>query len=219
MTMDRLLVTYLAAAMSAPQIFAGTIGWWHFEEGAYGEMTTGNAGEIVNSVSSEYGSGRAVTISHDNVLGQEAELMPRYDLPSSLYAGRKGKVYEPVSGNSWTSSSSLRMPVSGATSAERAGGAVIIGNDTRFTLADYTVECFVRLPRNYQALNVYGPIVGKINGKQFHTESWALLFLSSGKLAFRYNGTGTPYSSPVPGEAVINDGEWHHLALVCDYDE
>lgn len=216
--MDRLMVTCLAAAMSAPQIFAGTVGWWRFEEGGYATATTGTAGEIVNSVSSDYGSGRAVTVSVGNVLGKEAELMPRYDLPASLYAGRKGKVYDPVSGNSWTSSSSLRMPVSGATSAERAGGAVIIDNDTRFTLADYTVECFVRLPRHYQALNVYGPIVGKVKGTQFHTESWALLFLSSGKLAFRYNGTGTPYTSP-PGSAVINDGEWHHLALVCDYDE
>ena len=205
-------------SMTAAALFADTIGLWHFEEREYGAATTGAAGEIVNAASSVYGDGRAVTISTGNAIGQEPSLMPLYDLPAALSAEKKGRIHDPVSGETWTSTGALRIPVVGSTTATRAGGAVIIGNDESFSLDTYTVECFVRLPRNYQALNTYGPIVGKVKGTQFYTESWALLLLGSGKLAFRYNGTGTSYTS-APGTAVVNDGEWHHLALVCRYDE
>lgn len=217
--MDNKTLVFVMVSMSATALCAKTIGLWHFEESGYGRSTSGMAGEIVNAISSEYGSGRAVTISTANVIGQDVDLMPQYDLPAALSVADKGTVYDPVSGQTWTSTGALRMPVVGTTTATRAGGAVIIGNDERFSLTTYTVECFMKLPRNYQALNTYGPIVGKVKGTAFYTESWALLLLNSGKLAFRYNGTGTSYTSPLPGTAVVNDGEWHHLALVCKYDE
>ena len=190
---------------------AETIGWWHFDEQDPGGKTTGATGEIVNSASSEYGAGKVFSADSTGAVGTDANYYPVYsDVQKD--ANRLLKIYDPVTGETHVNRASLTFVKDGAETANNGGGVRIL-NDKAFRIPNYTVELFFK--STDATFDTIAPIVGK--GKSgFQTESWQIGMLTSGKLFMRYNGTASSTSGS--GTAKVNDGQWHHLALVCAYD-
>lgn len=193
---------------------AETIGWWHFDEQDPGGKTTGAAGEIVNSVSSEYGSGKVFSADSTGAVGTDANYYPVYaDIQKD--ANRPLRIYDPVTGETHVNRSSLTFVKDGTASANNGGG-VDIPNDARFRISTYTVELFFKSTDS--TFDTIAPIVAKVYSTfGGGSESWQIGLLTNGKLFLRYSG-GTSSTSSGDGKAVVNDGLWHHLALTCGYD-
>ena len=208
--MKRTLVlgTFAAACIAAQ---AETILWHHFDERAPGE-TSLPTDTFVNAVSSDYGSGGAHSISENTALGTNAEFMPKF--AAVPYSELGDVIYDPITGIKLQNRSSISFRTEGTTSALK-GGAVILTNTYQVPLTNFTVECFVCTTGG--TFNTIAPIVGMVNGSGFKNEAWQIGLLTNGKLFMRYDAQ--PSATGGQGTAVINDGKWHHLALVCSYDE
>ena len=197
--------------------YGDTVLWHHSDEKAPGEATE-SSDVLANSVSAEYGSGKAYYMNDANGLGADPDFMPVYANPLPCMPN---VVLDPVSGAVFTNGASMRFRTAGTTSALKGGG-IIIGDDEAFRLANYTVECFVCTTGG--TFNTIAPIVGKIktsnstfSDSSFMSESWQIGLLSNGKIFMRYSG-GTS-STAGDGTHSITDGQWHHIALTCSYDE
>lgn len=186
-----------------------TVLWHHFDERAPGE--TAQAGDVfVNSASDDYGSGTAYSIGTGNTLGTDSAFMPKF---ASTISAAPDIIYDPISGSVHTNRAAASFRTEG-TAGSLSGGAVVIEDSAEFRLTDYTVECFVCSTST--TFNLIAPIVGKIYGGAFTSESWQLGMLTNGKVFIRYNRQ--PSNTQGAGTHMINDGLWHHLALVCSYD-
>ena len=190
---------------------AETIGWWHFDEQDPGGKTTGADGEIVNAASSEYGAGKVFSADSAGAVGTDANYYPVYSgIPKD--ANRLLKIYDPMTGETHVNRASLTFVKDGTATANNGGGVRILNNKA-FRIPNYTVELFFK--STDATFDTIAPIVGK--GKSgFQTESWQIGMLTSGKLFMRYSGAASSTSGS--GTAKVNDGQWHHLALVCAYD-
>lgn len=199
---------------SASAASAETIGWWHFDEQDPGGKTTGAAGEIVNSASSEYGAGKVFSADSTGAVGTDANYYPVYtDVQKD--ANRLLRIYDPVTGETHVNRASLTFVKDGTASANNGGG-VDIPNEAQFRISTYTVELFFKSTDS--TFDAPVPIVAKPTSSfTSGAESWEIGLLTSGKLFMRYN-KGTSGTNPGDGKAVVNDGKWHHLALVCSYD-
>ena len=193
-------------------IHAETIGWWHFDEQNPGGKTTGSPSEIVNAVSADYGAGKVFSADNTGAIGTDSTYYPVYTaVPSD--ANRVLSIYDPVTGHTHTNRASLTFVKDGTASANNGGG-VDIPNEEQFRISTYTVELFFRTTDT--AFDTIAPIVGKVyTSFGAGSESWQIGLLTNGKLFLRYSGSS---SSTSGGNAVVNDGVWHHLALVCSYD-
>ena len=181
--------------------------WHHFDERAPGDTAQAND-VFTNSVSESCGSGRAYSINTGTAPGSDPAFMPKFAVPCYV-----DNVYDPVSGTAYANAASISFRTEGTSSA-LAGGAVVIADDPKFRLDNYTVECFVCTTGG--TFNTIAPIVGKIYGNAFTSESWQIGMLTNGKLFMRFSGSNS--STTGEGSHVINDGVWHHLALTCSYD-
>lgn len=192
---------------------AETIGWWHFDEQDSGGKTTGAAGEIVNSTSSEYGAGKVFSADSTGAIGTDANYYPVYtDVQKD--ANRLLRIYDPVTGETHVNRASLTFVKDGTESANNGGG-VDIPNETQFRISTYTVELFFKSTDS--TFDTIAPIVGKsYSSFSSGSESWQIGLLTNGKLFLRYNHKSSGLSGD--GKVKVNDGEWHHLALVCSYD-
>ena len=128
-------------------------------------------------------------------------------------ANRLLAIYDPVTGHTHTNRASLTFVKDGTASANNGGG-VDIPNETQFRISTYTVELFFKSTDT--TFETIAPIVGKTYSSFSTTESWQIGLLTNGKLFMRYSGSTTSTSGA--GSAKVNDGVWHHLALVCNYD-
>ena len=202
------LGTFAAACIAAQ---AETILWHHFDERAPGE-TALPTDTFVNAVSSDYGSGSAHSISENTALGTNAEFMPKF--AAVPYSELGDVIYDPATGIKLQNRSSISFRTEGTTSALK-GGAVILTNTYQVPLTNFTVECFVCTTGG--TFNTIAPIVGMVNTRGFMNETWQIGLLTNGRLFMRFNEQ--PSSTSGQGTAVINDGKWHHLALICSYDK
>ena len=192
--------------------YAETIGWWHFDEKDPSGKTTGAVGEIVNSVSSAYGAGKVFSADSTGAIGADTDYYPVYS-GVQRDANRPLNIYDPVTGLTHVNRSALTFVKDGTASANNGGG-VDIPNETQFKISTYTVELFFKSTDS--TFETIAPIVGKTYSSFSTTESWQIGLLTNGKLFMRYSGSTTSTSGA--GSARINDGAWHHLALVCSYD-
>ena len=202
------LVSCVAGIALSMTVQARTILWHHFDERAPGE-TAQAADVFVNAASSEYGSGEAHSINTGTTLGTDPDFMPTFAKPCYLEP-----IFDPVSGAVYTNTAAIGFHTAGTSSA-LAGGAVIIKNDPAFWLTNYTVECFVCTTGG--TFDTIAPIVGKIYNGAFRSEAWEIGMLTNGKIFIRFNKNNS--STTGAGTHVITDGQWHHLALTCSYDE
>ncbi len=207
----------LLGIAALPSAYGDTVLWQHFDEKVPGEATEASD-VLANSVSAEYGSGKAYYMNTANGLGSDPDFMPVYATP---LPGAPNIVLDPVSGAVFTNSASMRFRTAGTTSALKGGG-IVIGDNEAFRLANYTVECFVCTTGG--TFNTIAPVVGKIktsnstfSDSSFMSESWQIGLLSNGKIFMRYSG-GTS-STAGDGSHSLSDGQWHHVALTCSYDE
>ena len=199
----------LAGALTAS---AETLAWYKFSEQSDGVQATCVADTVLDSS----GNGKAGTVVSvkDKEEGSDATLAPTY---RSAYACR---LYDPVSGNRWSSGTALDFAAVGK-SASQTGATVKVANFIGATppkFGSITVEALVCTTG--VTCNVFAPIVGLLHSKTSATaEHWSLLMTSDGHVATRFSGKisygqrGGGYSG---GTHVINDGCWHTVALVHD---
>ena len=186
--------------------------WHHFDERAPGETTLATD-TLMNAASSDYGSGTAHSISEGTALGSDTEFMPKY--AAAPYDELRDIIlYDPVSGTVHTNRSSLSFRTEGTSSALK-GGAVVIKDVEPLHLTNFTVECFVCTTGGTH--NLIAPIVGMVPKTEFMNESWQIGALTNGKMFMRFSQQ--PSSTSGQGTSRIDDGKWHHVALVCTYDE
>ena len=202
------LGTFAAVCIAAQ---AETVLWHHFDERAPGE-TALSTDTFVNSVSPDYGSGTAHSINAGTTLGTDAEFMPKF--AAVPYSDRGDVIFDPVTGVKLQNRSSISFRTEGTTSALK-GGAIVIEDVEQLHLSTFTVECFVCTTGG--TYNLIAPIVGMVLGNNFTSEAWQIGLLSNGKIFLRFDSDLS--STGGSGAAYINDGAWHHLALVCSYDE
>ena len=202
------LGTFAAVCIAAQ---AETVLWHHFDERAPGE-TALPTDTFVNAVSPDYGSGTAHSINAGTTLETDAEFMPKF--AAVPYPDRGDAIFDPATGVKLTNRSSISFRTEGTASALK-GGALILTDTYQVPLTNFTVECFVCTTGG--TFSTIAPIVGMVNTRGFMNEAWQIGLLTNGKLFMRFNAQ--PSATGGQGTAVINDGKWHHLALVCSYDE
>ena len=202
------LGTFAAVCIAAQ---AETVLWHHFDERAPGE-TALPTDTFANAVSPDYGSGTAHSINAGTTLGTDAEFMPKF--AAVPYSDRGDVIFDPVTGVKLQNRSSISFRTEGTASALK-GGALILTDTYQVPLTNFTVECFVCTTGG--TFSTIAPIVGMVNTRGFLNEAWQIGLLTNGKLFMRFNAQ--PSATGGQGTAVINDGKWHHLALVCSYDE
>ena len=206
---SRMILAMLSAVALTMSASAKVVLWQHFDEREPGE-TAQETDVFANAVSPDYGSGTAHSISTGTALGTDPAFMPTFVQPSFCEP-----ILDPVSGAVHTNTAAVSFRTAGTSSA-LAGGAIIIRNDPSFWLTNYTVECYVCTTGG--AFNLIAPIVGKITSDGgFTSESWQIGILQNGKIFIRCNKENSSTSGA--GSHVIKDGVWHHVALVCSYDE
>ena len=185
--------------------------WHHFDERAPGETTLASD-TLVNAASPDFGSAKACSINNVT-FGTDEAFMPRYAAPA--YAELKDIIFDPVSGEVYTNRSSISFRTEG-TKTDLSGGAIVIDNVSELYVGDFTIECFVCTMGG--VFDGIAPIVGMVPSDGFMSEHWQIGMLESGKMFMRFDKqpSSTPPNSL--GSRAINDGAWHHLALVCSYD-
>ena len=200
----------LAFATLMPQAGANTLAWYHFEEKTAGERATCAANAIIDS--SERAKHGTVLSLNDMTEGTDATLAPTYWDPRGARS-----IVDLSSGETRSNPTALDFAAIGTRSSQT--GAVVrvaefLPAGTPF--GSITVEAIVCTSGG--SCNVFAPIVGLLNAtNNCVAEYWSLMMNESGKIAVRFNGNisggGAPYSN---GKHVINDGQWHHIALVHD---
>lgn len=203
-----------AALGAAGSLDAGTVAWYHLDEVAPGTPVTSDV-RFLNAVDSAKLQGRPYSVS-SGTLGSTSAYMPAAtnDVADTVC------VVDPVGGTTGHNARSLYFTYadSGSNPA-RYGGCVQVASDSSLSLADVTVEFFVRPLRLTEKTNNGWQLVAKqSSGNSKFTYSICLdyngkpyvnCYDSSGTLM---NTTG---SSKFVGSKSILDGRWHHVALTA----
>lgn len=200
---------FVAATASAE-----TIAWYHFSEKADGEKATCEASAIIDS-SARAKHGTVKSVRHTTE-GSDATLAPTY---RSSYGC---KIYDPATGETRSNGTALDFAALG-TSASQTGAVICVDSfmgTTPPAFGSVTVEALV-CTASSGYYSTFAPIVGYWKSKTgCLDENWSLMMNPSGKIAVRYcgsmSGSSPEYTS---GTHVINDGRWHHIALVRDASE
>ena len=204
----------VVAAMTATTAFADTVAWWHFDEEAPGTVAT--SGVVTESISDATATSYTIT---SNKVEQNNSYRPVF---ARSFPGLK--VYDPLTGDTNANSSAIEFVTArgGATpntNAGRAyyGGALKIdGGSTLYAncTGSVTIEAFVCTTGG--VFNTFAPIIGCLAGSSWTSEKWAIYMDTDGTLAIRFNGSVWYSGNSSRGTAAINDGRWHHIALVWD---
>ena len=192
---------------------ADTLAWYRFGEGADGAQASLSSDAILDS--SGHNRHGTVKTVHDKTAVADAALSPTYrtaTLPSLV---------DPLGASDGGHIRALDF-VSGRNSSSSGTGAVVqvssfIGASDR-PFGSVTVEAFVCTTGG--TYNTLAPIVGFCGSDTSDlSENWSMMMTASGKIAARFCGTlstGSGSESYSKGTHVINDGRWHHIALVHD---
>lgn len=192
-----MLVTGLACAEPT--------GWWHFEDGKAGDQ----AGVVASAVNTSVLAGKAgvfekgtppvfdMDVPHKELWdGLSCKPVVPADKGSLRFGGRE----EPGGG----------VPV--------GGEVVIAGKDALIKPAGFTIEAFVKVAKKvpHHAL-----IASKRRNGQSGT-SWSLSITPQGRLGVRFDtqpgaqNSGEGFNQCFSSSALVNDGQWHHVALTYD---
>lgn len=211
-----------AAFGAAGSLDAGTVAWYHLDEVAPGTPVTSdvrflNAVDPTKLPGTPYSVGEPGTTRY-GTLGNIASFMPTAtnDVADTVY------VVDPVGGTTNRNERSLYFTYAddlANNKPARYGGCVQVASDSSLSLADVTVEFFVRPLRLTEKTNNGWQLVAKqSSGNSKFTYSFCLdyngkpfvnCYDSSGTLM---NTTG---SSKFVGSKSILDGRWHHVALTA----
>ena len=212
------LILVALGALAATSAVADTIAWYHFDEYEPGvQLTQETKTAVKDSVTSGSANAYVTVGSSADSQWAHSEYMPCYDNPV-----RGTTVYDPVSKETYRTKSSMRFATA---ESSYYGGILEAGNAHKgmnWATDALTVECFVCTTGS--TFNTFAPIFGKTatSSSRWSNEAFALYMLSTGKLAIRMATTKSdgardvkvsPYSGTTAG-AAINDGRWHHVALV-----
>lgn len=212
--MNKILVLAIAAG-AVGLVSADTLAWYHFDERAPGERAA--AADVIANGVGENAPGKPIAIDSTGTLvtADDSPWMPTYGTSYS-HRGVPLLVVDPVSGAVHANRSAMSFRTGGTDSALN-GGAVMVEDDKSLNPASYTIEALVCTTGG--AFNTISPIFGRIpKNASFMSEYWHVGMLKNGKLFLRCTKssgnaqTGTDGS----GSAKINDGKWHHIALVSD---
>ena len=217
----------VVAAFAAGSAFADgetiSSNWYSFDEHEPGWTPTTNDPIIMTNTydAASFVEASPYALTSDIKGATPAAYMPRYATP---FQGMR--IYDPITNTRRTNRSSLRFNTAaknGGTGGSYYGGAVIIprkdkGTGTA-TWDAVTVECIVCTTGC--VVNTFSPIFGMRNGTDWAHEAWALYMTSNGKLEVRLRTVGSGTGAHVSGTGgsgtkTINDGNWHHVAMVYD---
>jgi len=127
-------------------------------------------------------------------------------------------VFDPVGRKRWPNGASLRF---GARGLGGPAGILETADDKALRLTTFTLEMFVRFSpsepagRWWQALAVKP---GELPGEK--TDSWGIRITGEDEITVRFSSPGG--REPMPPQTLrakglpLNDGQWHHVALVVD---
>lgn len=208
--MKKLAVLGLALALLS-SAWAKTLAWYHFDEQDDGVQATCAEGAILDS-SGNGRHGTVLSLRH-KTSGPDAELAPTY------HKARCGARVLTDGGSPFTNRSALEFTAVG-TKSSQTGAVIRVDNffSKGTAFGSLTVEAIVCTGGG--AYDTFAPIVGLWqNATDCLSEYWSLMMNPDGKIAVRFNGTisgGTNYST---GTHKINDGKWHHIALVHDHEK
>jgi hypothetical protein len=129
---------------------------------------------------------------------------------STTFTDVKGHTVTP-SGNAQISTAQSKFGGASALFDGTGDYLTVTADDKMFNLGTWnTIECWVRTSQNTQ----FATLIERDSGS-FGTGSWSLLLnavASSGKVSFYHAGLGSPLLGP--SAVAINDGAWHHIAVV-----
>lgn len=208
----------VCALLLAAAVRAETVAWYRFEDREapaptdYGTAVTNSAGgylawpKTINGTETYETPGSVYLPSYTN------------GAPSSL------PVYDPVSGRLADNARALHFHQKGA--ADTQGGYLLVSptaaEEARLrAITNLTLEAFVRVPADIVQASAYMmPIIHKENAS--FQATW-MLALYEARLFFRCSvkradgttkgiGWGNGQKTPL-----VNDGRWHHVAVVFDF--
>lgn len=188
---------------------ADTLAWYHFEEKDAGERATCAADAIID-MSAHGKHGTVVSLNHMTE-GTDASLAPTYIIPRCAHT-----ILDPVSGESRSNPAAFNFDAIG-TAASQTGAVVKVSdffpNGTPF--GSVTVEALVCTSGG--SYDSFAPIIGLwSSADSCTTEYWSLMMNSEGQIATRFDWNISDGSQYSRGRHRINDGQWHHIALVHD---
>ena len=216
------VVVVAAFAIASTIADAGTIAWYHFDEVAAGTRLV-SGGSVLNAVDStalrgqpysvgEYGKANYVK------LGDNADFMPMAtnDVADTVY------VVDPIGGTTIRNERSLYFTYAdddANNKPARYGGCVQVASDSSLSLANVTVEFFVRPMRLTSRTDNGWHLVGKQSGGTGKF-TYSICLESAGKPYVNcYDSSGTLMSTTGNGKFVssrsILDGRWHHVAFTA----
>ena len=228
--------TALAAATLAatPAANANTVAWYHFNEGANGEIMRGGNGvyAVTNSVDPTSLNGRAYRITGTafDVYGDGVN-MPLWTngTPSCV------SWYDPATGARGADNRCMWSKSYG-NNGTRSASIILVDDDEKLHCANLTAECMVKMPEGASLNYNWISILAMRNGLTASDFAWGIRAMKDGRMmvhivdvnnsANNFNGAtlGTGrgdsgyFYTPTPGGTVPNiaDGKWHHLAITYD---
>ena len=190
---------------------AGTVAWYRFEGGTPGATVPSG---LVNSVAgSEVPSLTAFSIN-GTTFGLDSAYMPKYI--DGFSAG--AKILDPVTGNSYVNTSSLRMRESYVKTPAQSGGAYLNASDLPCG-GSFTMECFFRITETDPSVVTnlaMAPILTFQAGG--YTDSSIQLYYGKfyGRITAKDSEGTVKSSQAVTGKSAVLDGKWHHVAMTYD---
>ena len=228
------LIAIAAVVAGMLGLQAKTVAWYHFDEGANGEIMAGGDGvyAVTNAVDPASLSGRAYQIKSSAFgLMDSGDSMPLWTngTPSCV------SWYDPVTGARGEDNRCMWVRSTNDTGA-RTASIVLVDDNAELHCANLTAECMVKMPEGKSLANGWSSIVVMRNGSTASDLAWGIRAQTDGRLmvhmtdvnnsANNFNGgtlgsgrggSGYFYTpTPSNGGPNIVDGKWHHLAITYD---
>lgn len=207
-----------AAAAAAWALCAGlcgakTLAWYHFDEVAAGEKPAGGAAVFLNAADPSLFPATAWTRNNDLSLSTRADYLP---CGAAAFPDGAGW-YDPAAGAWGENARCLRFTAEKIDFA--AGSIVTVADDERLHVPSVTVEAFVRYD-GPETISNWRQILVKSN-LDGSRDAWSLRMGADGLVIARVHALtdeteGTVKECTAGHPTKINDGRWHHLALVVD---
>ena len=233
-TINQVLIATAAIAAGALGLQAKTVAWYHFNEGANGEIMAGGDGvyAVINAVDPASLSGRAYQIKSSAFgLMDSGSSMPLWTngTPSCV------SWYDPDTGARGEDNRCMWVRSTNDTGA-RTASIVLVDDNAELHCANLTAECMVKMPEGKSLANGWTSILVMRNGSTAGDLAWGIRAQTSGQMmvhmtdvnnsANNFNGStlgsgrgGSGYfytPSTSAGGPNIVDGKWHHLAITYD---
>lgn len=210
-----------ASIIACSSAGAGTISWYHFDEGEIGTKPAGGKAVIVDSVT---GVADGKAYAHiENQFKTEESAMPEFcaAFPNSACW------YDPVSKTFAANDRCLRFL--DPNGHWHLASTVTLADRQAYCDASLTIEAFVRAERDYTEKD-WRFIIAKQGEKDANNKpriAWAMGINGASGTLFMYVKTkttgedgSTTYVDTAYGcgNDSIRDGKWHHVAMVIDVD-